>query len=46
MLEAAQEPDAQALYWAIYDDEVPVGFVMIADEVTAPTTSRSFSGSC
>ena len=33
MLEAAQEPDAQALYWAIYDDEVPVGFVMIADEV-------------
>ena len=46
MLEAAQEPGAQALYWAIYDDEVPVGFVMIADEVTAPTTSRSFSGSC
>jgi diamine N-acetyltransferase len=34
LLEAAQEPDAQALYWASYDDEVPVGFVMIADEVT------------
>src|SRR5690348_1845759 len=33
LLEAAQEPGAQALYWAIYDDEVPVGFVMIADEV-------------
>jgi diamine N-acetyltransferase len=36
ILEAAQEPDAQALYWAIYDDEVPVGFVMIADEVDGP----------
>ena len=36
MLEAAQEPGAQALFWAIYDDEVPVGFVMIADEVNGP----------
>ena len=36
MGEAAAEPDAQALYWAIYDDEVPVGFVMIADEVGSP----------
>ena len=35
MLEAAREPDAQALYWAIYADEIPVGFVMIADEVGA-----------
>ena len=34
--EAAAEPDAHALYWAIYDDEVPVGFVMIADEVGSP----------
>jgi diamine N-acetyltransferase len=33
ILEAAQEPDAQALYWAIYAEETPVGFVMIADEV-------------
>ena len=33
ILEAAEEPDARALYWAIYDDETPVGFVMIADEV-------------
>ena len=33
ILEAAQEPGAQALYWAIYDDDVPIGFVMIADEV-------------
>ena len=36
LLEAAQEPDAQALYWAIYADETPVGFVMIADEVVNP----------
>ena len=33
ILEAAEEPDARALYWAIYDEETPVGFVMIADEV-------------
>jgi len=36
LAEAAQEPEAQAQYWAIYDDEVPVGFVMIADEVAGP----------
>jgi diamine N-acetyltransferase len=36
MLEAAQYPDAQVLYWAIYDEETPVGFVMIADEVDNP----------
>jgi diamine N-acetyltransferase len=33
ILEAAEEADARALYWAIYADERPVGFVMIADEV-------------
>ena len=36
LLEAAQEPGAHAEYWAIYDDETPVGFVMIADEVDGP----------
>ena len=36
ILEAAKEPDARALYWAIYDEETPVGFVMIADEVGSP----------
>jgi diamine N-acetyltransferase len=36
LLEAAEEPDARALYWAIYEDETPVGFVMIADEVDSP----------
>jgi diamine N-acetyltransferase len=36
ILEAAQEPDAGALYWAIYHEETPVGFVMIADEVGSP----------
>ncbi len=34
--EAAEEADAQALYWAVYADETPVGFVMIADEVADP----------
>jgi diamine N-acetyltransferase len=36
LLEAAEEPDGRALYWAVYDDETPVGFVMISDEVVAP----------
>jgi diamine N-acetyltransferase len=36
LLEAAAEPDARAIYWAIYADETPVGFVMIADEVGSP----------
>jgi diamine N-acetyltransferase len=36
ILEAAAEPDARALYWAIYAKETPVGFVMIADEVGSP----------
>ncbi len=31
--EAAQEPDGRAIQWALYDDEAPVGFVMISDEV-------------
>jgi diamine N-acetyltransferase len=34
--EAAEEPGACALAWAIYDDATPVGFVMIADEVASP----------
>ena len=36
LLEAAEHPEAQALYWAIYAEERPVGFVMIADEVGSP----------
>jgi diamine N-acetyltransferase len=36
ILEAAEEPDARAVYWAIYDEETPVGFVMIADAVGSP----------
>ncbi len=31
--EAAEHPDARALYWAVYAEGMPVGFVMIADEV-------------
>jgi len=34
--EAADEPDGRALYWAVYADETPVGFVMISDEVGSP----------
>ena len=36
ILEAAEHPDAQALYWAIYAEETLVGFVMSADEVGSP----------
>jgi diamine N-acetyltransferase len=36
LLEAAEHPDAHALYWAVYADDTPVGFVMIADEVGGP----------
>ena len=34
--EAAEHPDARALYWAVYAEDRPVGFVMIADEVRSP----------
>jgi diamine N-acetyltransferase len=34
--EAAEYPGAHAMYWAVYADETPVGFVMIADEVDSP----------
>ena len=34
--EAAEHPDAHALYWAVYAAETPVGLVMIADEVASP----------
>jgi len=36
LLEATAEPDGRALYWAVYADETPVGFVMISDEVGGP----------
>ena len=34
--EAAEHPDAHAMYWAVYAEDTPVGFVMIADEVDNP----------
>jgi diamine N-acetyltransferase len=34
--EAAEHPDAHALYWAVHAEDTPVGFVMIADEVASP----------
>jgi diamine N-acetyltransferase len=36
LAEAAEEPGAQAISWAVYRDETPVGFVMIADDVEEP----------
>ena len=30
LLEAAEHPDAQALYWAIYAEEKPVGLVCLS----------------
>ena len=36
LLEAADELGGRAQYWAIYDGETPVGFVMISDEVGSP----------
>jgi GNAT superfamily N-acetyltransferase len=36
LLEAAEEPGGRAIYWAVYDDETPVGFVMISDDVDGP----------
>ncbi len=34
--EAVEEPGGRAIYWAVYSDETPVGFVMIADDVDGP----------
>jgi diamine N-acetyltransferase len=36
LLEAVEEPDGRALYWAVYAEETPVGFVMISDGVGSP----------
>jgi len=36
LIEAAEHPDARALYWGVYVEDTPVGFVMIADEVGSP----------
>jgi diamine N-acetyltransferase len=36
LAEAAEHPDAHAMYWAVYAEDTPVGFVMIADEVASP----------
>ena len=44
--EAEREPGGRALYWAIYADETPVGFVMISDEVDGPDYFPQYPGSC
>jgi diamine N-acetyltransferase len=40
--EAAEYPGAHAIYWAVYAEETPVGFVMIADEVDSPDYTPQF----
>ncbi len=36
LLEADEEPGGRAIQFGLYDDETPVGFVMISDEVDGP----------
>ncbi len=36
LLEAVEDVGGRAIYWAIYADETPVGFVMISDDVDGP----------
>ncbi len=36
LLEAVEDVGGRAIYWAVYADETPVGFVMISDEVDGP----------
>ena len=36
LLEAEEEPGGRAIQWGLYDEETPVGFVMISDEVDGP----------
>ncbi len=36
LVEAVEDPGGRAIYWAIYADDTPVGFVMISDDVDGP----------
>jgi GNAT superfamily N-acetyltransferase len=36
LVEAVEDPAGGAIHWAIYADDIPVGFVMISDEVGDP----------
>jgi diamine N-acetyltransferase len=36
LVEATEHPGAHAITWGVYAEDLPVGFVMIADEVDAP----------
>jgi diamine N-acetyltransferase len=36
LVEAVEDPGGRAIYWAIYAEDIPVGFVMISDEVDSP----------
>jgi hypothetical protein len=34
--EATEEPDGRAITWALCASDIPVGFVMISDDVDGP----------
>jgi diamine N-acetyltransferase len=34
--EASEHPGARAMWWGVYAEDTPVGFVMISDEVDGP----------
>ena len=36
LVEAVEDPGGRAIYWAVYAEDIPVGFVMISDEVDGP----------
>lgn len=36
LVEAVGDPGGRAIHWAIYAEDIPVGFVMISDEVDGP----------
>jgi hypothetical protein len=36
LVEAVEDPGGRAIHWAIYAEDIPVGFVMISDEVDGP----------
>ena len=42
LLEADEEPGGRAIRFGLYDDDMPVGFVMISDEVDGPPYIAQF----
>ena len=46
LLEAVDEPGGRAIFWAVYDDETLVGFVMSATRSKGRGTSPITCGGC